>query len=87
MLQPIRFANAVTLICVICQIIYLVVVFIAPGLIHLYAASMAPGYNLSAIETTESPNLNFSLIGVVFMALTVWIFTYFVIRLYNRWAK
>ena len=87
MLQPIKFANAVTVICVICQIIYIAVVALAPELLYLYLGSMAPGFDLSSIESEEGINLGFAFPGLILMAISVWILTYAVIWLYNRWAK
>jgi hypothetical protein len=87
MLQPIKFANAVTVVCVICQILYIIFINVVPNLVYTYMASMVPGYNFSSLESKENINFGLAFLGVILMAVSVWIFTYVVIWLYSRWAR
>ncbi|OGM90253.1 hypothetical protein A3J77_00125 [Candidatus Wolfebacteria bacterium RBG_13_41_7] len=86
MLKPVKFANAVTLVSVILQLAYTVKMAIVPNWIHYWMAAMMPGYNLASIET-NSIGWGMSLLGVLVMAIIVWVATYAVIWLYNHWDK
>jgi hypothetical protein len=87
MLQPIKLANAATLICVVAQILYIVVAAIVPGVVYKYISSMMPGYDLSLVETTEGVNYGSAFVGLIAMAVSIWVFVCLTILLYNRWTK
>jgi len=87
MLKPIKFANAATIIAVVCYIIYMVVLIFTPQLIHTYAESMYPGYDMSVIRATDNITIGFILTGLVSIALSVWVLVFTTIWLYNRLSR
>ncbi len=87
MLQPVKLANAVTLVSVLCHIIYIVVVLFAPDLIHIYIGSMTPAYDISLIESAPGINWPFTLMGLALMAVSVWVFVFLSAWLYDRFVK
>ena len=86
MLKPIKFANAVTAVSVVWQLIYTMKMAVAPSWIHYWMNAMAPGYNLVAIETYQI-DWGVALLGTLVMAIMVWVTVFAVIWLYNRWEK
>jgi len=88
MLQPIKLANAAALVCVAGQVIYVLLIVLAPGLVHTYVVSLTPGYDLSAIEPRDQGmDYGSALLGVILVAISVWAWVFVTISLYNRWAK
>lgn len=87
MLQPIKLSNAATLICVVAQLLYIATAAVVPGVVYKYVSGMVPGYDLSVIETTEGVNYGLAFMGLISMAISVWIFVYLTVWLYNRWTK
>jgi len=88
MLQPIKLANAAALVCVVGQVIYVLLIVLAPGLVHTYVVSLTPGYDLSAIEPRDQGmDYGGALLGVIFVAISIWVWVFATVSLYNRWAK
>jgi hypothetical protein len=86
MLNPTKMANAASLVTLVCYVIYLVVLTAFPNLIHIYVSSMAPGYDLSSIES-NSMSSGFTLLGAAMMVLSVWVLVFATVWLYNSWGK
>jgi len=86
MLKPTKLANAASLVALVCYVIYLIVLTAFPSLIHIYVSSMAPGYDLSSIES-NSISPGFTLLGAAMLVLSVWTLIFATVWLYNSWDK
>jgi len=88
MLQPTKLANAAALVCAAGQVVYILLIVLAPGLVHTYVVSLTPGYDLSAIEPRDQGmDYGNALLGVVFVAISIWVWVFITVKLYNRWVK
>ena len=85
MLKPTKLANAAALVAVVCQLLYIIVVAVAPGLLYWYVYSMVPGYDLSAVKSSAAINYGMAIVGLILMAISVWVVVYVVVWLYNKW--
>jgi len=87
MLKSIQLANAVTIVCVACYILFFIVVAMAPDLVYTYMASMALGYDFSGMEFPENLDLGLAALGLICMAASIWVFVFLTVWLYNRMVK
>lgn len=84
MFKATKLANAAAIVAIVCQVLYIIVVAIAPGLLYWCMRSMVPGYDLSVLESSAGINYGMALVGLILMAVSVWVMVYVVAWLYNR---
>lgn len=87
MLKPKAFANAVTTAFLFAYVICGIIAFIAPSLLFSIAGSWFHAINLEAVKTTEPMSIGVFIFGVVTFTVYVWLLTFAVASLYNKFAK
>lgn len=83
MINPKKIANIAALVGGTCQLLYVAAVYLFPRATHLYVESMFPGYDISLLAT-RGGNIGLHLLGVLMVAVSVWVLTYIIFWLYNK---
>lgn len=87
MLKPTVFANASTTVGLVVYVVCRVLSLVAPDLLFTIGQSWFHTINLDSAKATTSMDIGIFVLGGVSVAVLVWLTTFAVATLYNKWAK
>ena len=80
-------ANAVTIVFTAAYVICGIITFIAPDLFWMFADSWFHNVNLEALKATSPMSVGSFIFGIITFAVYVWIISFAIGILYNRFSK
>ena len=87
MLKAVPFANAATTVLTSAFILCAVVAYALPSIFWGMLSTVSHSINLEAVKSTTEMSFGTFLLGVLLFAIYIWVVTYAVASLYNKFAK
>lgn len=87
MLKPQALANAITTVFVVAYVICGIIAYVAPDLLFSIANSWFHAINLDVVKAATPMELGTFIFGVVTLGVYIWVLTFAVTNLYNKFAK
>lgn len=87
MTKPVALANSVTIVWVIAYVLCAIIAFIAPNMYFGVLGTWGHSLNIDMIKSTTPMSLQSTFIGTVTFGIYIWIVTFAIAKLYNRFTK
>ncbi len=87
MLKPQALANAITTVFIVAYLICGVIAFVAPDFLYSIANSWFHAIDVASVRATTPMGFGTFVFGVVTFGAYIWILTYAVASLYNKFTK
>lgn len=87
MLKPVPFSNAVTSVWLVAYLICATIAYVYPALLLTIMGDWFHGLAIQMSNKPEPIPFNGLILGLFTFGLTVWVMSYFIAVLYNRFTK